>query len=82
MVMSFQHTKTLQIDVGPACDFSFFIFPTGWYRYLREGRVLRNAQSGVFLCQLLVLCAYIFLLGILIYAKKFSADTSQTSKNA
>ena len=41
-------------------------------------KVLGNAESGVFLRQLLVLYAYIFLLGILIYAKFFSADASQT----
>ena len=41
-------------------------------------RFLGNAKSGVFLRQLLVLYAYIFLLGILIYAKFFSADASQT----
>ena len=41
-------------------------------------RVLGNAESGVFLRQLLVLYAYIFLLGILIYTNSFSADASQT----
>ena len=33
------------------------------------GNVLGNAESGVFLRQLLILYAYIFLPGILIYAK-------------
>ena len=47
---------------------------TKWY-----ARVLANAELGVFLRQLLVLYAYFFLLGILIYAKFFfSADASQT----
>ena len=46
--------------------------------FMRVDRVLGNAESGVFLRQLLVLYAHFFLLGILIYANSFSADASQT----
>ena len=44
-------------------------------------RVLWNAESVVFLRQLLVLYAYIFLLGILIYAKKILLTRLKLIKN-